>query len=181
MRVLITAPHACDVRSSSHVCDIGAYSRAKLLQMCLENLDHDVITILNPTLHRDVLDVNRVEGRGLPYRQAIANVLSDMDLLVDVHSFPPSEPRFAGHQIVIFNFPTTFDDRFVQAVAHDLQRRGVAVLLYDGSPENDTVASALERGRMAMLVEFNENDASQAAPLVQWLAQAISNAGRETL
>ncbi len=30
-------------------------------------------------------------------------------------------------------------------------------------------------------VRVGESEAGQAAPLVQWLAQAISNAGRETL
>lgn len=177
MNILITAPHACSIENAAHVCDVGAHGVAQMLGVLLEAGDIHVSTILNPTTPRDRLDVNRVEGRNHPYRKAIYALLPTVDLLIDVHSFPRGEPRFEGNDVVVFNMPTTFDDEFVRRLYLGLLNQRVRALLYDGSPENDTVASALEMGKMAVLLEFRED----AIYRVKEVAHAILDAARATL
>lgn len=176
MNILITAPHACSTANAQHVCDILAHNIAKSLQNYLENLGHTVSAIVNPTTTRDKLDVNRVEGRDHPYRRAINQLLPLMDLLIDVHSFPPHELRFRGYDVVVFNMPSAFDDQFVRALTQYLHNYGMKTLLYDGSPENDTVASTLEQGKMAVLLEFNEERTFRGREV----ARAIDEAWRAT-
>ena len=177
MHILITAPHACSIENAAHVCDILANTCAMSLRTYLEAQGHQVSSIVNPSTTRDRLDVNRVEGRDHPYRRAIDQLLPLVDLLIDVHSFPPNEPRFRGHDIVVFNMPSAFDDHFVKALAMSLHNYGIKTLLYDGSPENDTVAAALEHGKMAVLLEFNEASTFRGGAI----AMSILLAAREAL
>jgi hypothetical protein len=128
--------------------------------------------IKNTSVHRDILDMNRIESRGSEFRQKVSAALRQAILLIDVHSFPPGE--FGGADVVIMEARRDTPSSAVHALLQILRRTPLRIEWTQAHPfVNDIEYSA--NVAIAFLLEVNEAlDSTQLASVAKsihtWLS-----------
>lgn len=159
MRVLLTAPHGkCPPRSTARRCDIVALERMMQLKVELEKRGMECIVMLG-TIYREQADLNRYPSRyTTKFRQDVRTILSDkqIDLLLDVHSFPSSDPNWSDYDLVMLK--DTAHTKLTAAIS-----RCVGVPVFPGI-NNDIIDEATRFNVEALLLEFREHPDSSEFP-----------------
>ena len=136
-------------------CDRVAEQAAKsLFSVLSKKID---TTLIVADMLRAQMDLNRIQSRQTGFRKCVRSKLPDIQLLLDIHSFPASTV-WAGlgnlELVVLDNEPGV---AVWTKLAADLKKRGVRAAYVRGSLENDIVLEARLAGVSSVLVEFNES------------------------
>ena len=148
--VVLAVPHyKCD--TFGKYCDKTSGMAAKLIRKRLDELG-----ILNSTLFgnvtRDVLDLNRKESRGSPFRSKLLNLVDSNEpaFVLDVHSFP--EKMFeTDKDVYLIEIASTSYSASLNAY---LKSNGVSCEIFSGTRENDIMYEMLGKDVPTVLIEF---------------------------
>lgn len=145
---LITTPHGrcTQLLKRSHWCDIEANTAARALLESLRGIFHPGDS------YRAMVDLNRLEARETVYRAELREFLSDASFLLDVHSFPETDPEWGEADLAIL-VPPGAPLELAQEIAAHME---YSILVIVAGWENDIVVEALEHGVSGLLFEFNE-------------------------
>ncbi len=192
-KIVVTVPHArCpEWDLSMRVCDIAAEKFARMLQerlqlMLRELRDPRRLVVLLGEVSRKRCDLNRIQCRGEPFREAVRAELRAGDvILLDVHSFPRGE--FPGTHVVFLDVERSVLRRpspFVRelhvemATMASLSGARIRTEVIAGTQVNDILLEAIQMGnRRNALVEIDESlSVPQMHMLAEWMAQAVAMA-----
>jgi hypothetical protein len=123
------------------------------------HLHEPVVELIEAGLPRSVIDMNRIQSRGvLPERARITAAIekSPEVVLLDVHSFDGDAPWGEGCDVVFMD-PSPVQHWVVVAAMHARNVSGIRVGVVKGSPANDIVMETKGGGVPAVLLEFRED------------------------
>jgi len=105
-------------------------------------------------LFREVVDLNRPEGRETKFRQKVEREFDKQTVVLDVHTSPP-EAFDEGTDVMVLVSGRGMNREFATEMAGRLEERGLKVELKPASRVNDIVEQAGDRTAGAVLLELN--------------------------
>jgi len=165
VRYIVTVPHAaCPPRQltpeNAHPCDLAAPEAAEALAAALAVPPSRVIS---GTIPRDIVDMNRPQGRYLlrersDLRRLIKGEGKERVVVIDVHSYDGDAPwHVEGATVAVLDSPP------FQAWGYTLAATIPNCIHVEGSMQNDIIVSAKEAGVPAILVEYLEGSDVRAS------------------
>lgn len=165
---LLTVPHGGPGN------DTGAPPVAQALHRLLRRAGLEVRTLINRA-PRENVDMNRPEGRGSAFRNAIGTLVQKetVGLLIDIHSFPGGgETRFGDRDIVLLSTEDVqtpaFYRRYVALLREGAEKLGcpdVDVAVMPAEYVDDVVIHANELGQPPARLMLAEHNADGPADL----------------
>ena len=155
--VLLTVPHGAPGN------DLNAPPVARALAEALRSKGAQVELLISECCRYTTADMNRAEGRGSDFRNAIAEVVTDLNpqLVIDVHSYPGDIARFAGQDIVLLHTEGLQDREWLCEYARELAKtEGLNVCVQPSEYPSDLCEQVRELGvapNRIMLAEHNND------------------------
>jgi len=166
-KIIFTVPHGCltSLKDCDKNADLIATKTASILASECEACS-EISVHINQT-PREVVDMNRPEARGTPFRELIDAEVEDFDVLIfDTHTFPSSVFGWWNTDIGVFNLPKKRDDELAEFLVQEFKKSKFRVKKFSGASKNDIVQTVNDLGDDAILVEFSRDlDIDEAAQL----------------
>lgn len=166
-KIIFTVPHGCltSTKNCDKNADLIATKTATILASECEACS-EISVHINQT-PREVVDMNRREGRGTDFRELVDAEIEDHDVIIfDTHTFPSSAWDWWDTDIGVFNLPKKRDDELAEFLVEEFKKSKFRVKKISGASQNDIVQTVNDLGDDAILIEFNQNlDVDEAAQL----------------
>jgi len=165
----ITIPHSyCIGDTGIRTCDLAALKASSYLHSRMKENGAKIFIYMGDQ-NRTVIDYNRKLARFSRWRMAMENkmIINNIDIALDIHSFPPSVESFGYFDPVNKILPEVvildsyvIDHKFLDPVTSTnlldyLIDLNIKVMLMEGG-ENDIMVTLREKHKRAILIEFNE-------------------------
>ena len=147
MKTMIVVAHSlCDVDMLDHKCDFGAQEFAMILAETIP----DSIVEIAPSF-RLTCDLNERTCRNDPFRQKLRQLWQDEDfnLIIDLHSFPPTAEKWKGQEVAIF------DSYLGNIFGQTLLTEGIQVAFFS-TGEHDIIDEAVNYDIAGLVIKVNE-------------------------
>lgn len=185
--VLLTVPHAvCPTPlnvAQAHPCDLLAEDAAEAIYQHQRAAPLIAAPVVPERTTRQQCDLNRRECRDHPWREQLRERMCDAAtaFVLDVHSYPAREPRWAEYEVVVLDeTPAGHDFQpYVASFVRFMRREGVRAAAFRGA-NNDIQQEARALGIRSMLLEVNEGLRNQPSRLIHiagrtadWLTASV--------
>jgi len=168
LKVVLTVPHAIsDKPDKEHYRDMLAPAFAKQL--------HDKIrgsVLIMGDEKREIVDLNRKEGRPTHFRDRIRRELKNGDILVDIHSFDENSKTRTAYDIVLLYHPNHGDLSFHKHLLDKLKECGFRASIFWNEYGCDIINEF--PNNISVLIEVNEQT-NNIRELAKTVASAISS------
>jgi hypothetical protein len=160
-RYVVSVPHAfCEAETPwpRPVCDRTSEESARAI---CDELPSSATRMLLGNTPRPVMDLNRRESRGWPWRKKLEETIlqslklasPEIVVLLDVHSFPRGAFEETRSDVIIMDIAPVAS--WTEELTDHLVRNGVAAAFALGSDDNDVIFYARAHPRVAaVLIEF---------------------------
>jgi hypothetical protein len=160
-RYVVSVPHAfCEAETpwSRSVCDRTSEESARAI---CDALPTSATKMLLGNTPRSMMDLNRRESRGSPWRRKLEETIlqslklasPEIVVLLDVHSFPRGSFQGTRSDLIIMDITPVAS--WTEELTDYLVRGGVAAAFVVGSDDNDVILYARAHPRVAaVLMEF---------------------------
>lgn len=159
MNVVLSCPHCfCnDMEPHVRICDTNAKKALESIRK--ELLKYNIIPkIIQSHELRSIIDHNRPWDFTY-FLTALQEALQGAHVLLDIHSFPPSDSHWSQYDVVLMPI-REIQMPFAQSLQYRLTQKGINVLITQGSTLNRNTELANQRIPpldMNLLIEFRED------------------------
>ena len=162
---IVTAPHAT---VNPHDFDYSAKSAAEIIAQELN------AELFRAPYQRDIVDLNRPEGRTTSWREGIIEAITPNTVLIDIHSYPADDEEWGKYATVILTAEGAEDKGFYNRLRSELQKRGLKTAIRTADYPNDIIYTAREAGAYQVaLIEINEQFIDKEHVIAPRIAEAV--------
>jgi hypothetical protein len=176
INIVLTVPHAvCNPRTprSQHTCDYSAPDAAFFVKEELERLlprGKAHVVVIEASLNRRVVDMNRPKGHNLPERREV--IKYKPDFVLDVHSFGREDSEEMADCDVVLMDIEPIQKGVTIPLLKKIHKSVVVGFLY-GSKVNDIIKEMRDLSISCVLAEFKEQEPKKLRSAAKSVAQAI--------